>query len=248
MAFYTTMAPTSALPDHTWDYWTDISTSSKASTWTNWTPFGTTNGTITVSGTNSVEIRPDDVTWNHWTTEERIINNNSSNSFITFDTDLSSCRVYGHWVEEKREAKAKNKRENKAKLRRERAEKERQRLEQERQDRELEEERRRIEEKRIAREAAQQKAQKLLTDNLDKEQRKSFEKRGSFRVKSKSGKHYEITKSLNYNVISLDAFKRKKNQHCALLKGDVPHYDTMLAQKLMLEHKEEEFLKIANVR
>lgn len=220
--------------DITWHSWT--STAATDNTWQIWSDT-VTEGT-TISRTNGT-----------WTTDVNAFTwEPIYGSAITLSGSDSNTYVYGNWVEEKREEKTKNKRENKALHRRERVERERQRVEEERRERERQEELRRYDAKIKATKAAEKKAHKLLSDNLNKEQLESLEKNGYFRIKSQSGKHYEINKDDNYNVVSLDRFRKRKKQHCALPKGNVPHYDTMLAQKLMLEHKEEDFLKVANVR
>lgn len=215
-------------------YWVDQgTTASTASSWTAWTDTYAT-ATVTVSGSA-------DYTWDCWTS-------GTYGATISVGAADTNKYVFGHWVEEKREEKAKNKKENKAKLRKERVEAKREEELRLRTEMRLEEERQLQEERSKAHKAAEKKAHKLLTDNLTKEQLDCLNKNGYFRVKAQSGKHYDINKNPNYNVISLDRFRKKKKQHCALPEKNVPHYDTMLAQKLMLEHKEKEFLKIANVR
>ena len=122
--------------------------------------------------------------------------------------------------------------------------------EQARQARQREEESLRATEERvrIAREA-EARAAELLKANLNESQAREFESEQAFTVISKDGeRRYKVTRGWQHNVIKLDAHGKRLATLCAHPVHAVPESDNMLAQKLMLEHAEEEFLKIANER
>jgi hypothetical protein len=89
------------------------------------------------------------------------------------------------------------------------------------------------------------KADELLVSNLNKVQRIQYEKFGWFFVESESGKKYRIRKGRQINI---DVFENDKivKRICAHPQVDCPDQDTMLIQKIMLEHQEKEFLNIAH--
>lgn len=88
---------------------------------------------------------------------------------------------------------------------------------------------------------AKKRAEKLLLKNLNDEQRASYAKDNSFRVKGKDGKCYEIKRARSFNVKCIDDGRK----YCGQLV-DTPIEDQMLAQKLLLEHEPEKFFKNAN--
>ena len=96
---------------------------------------------------------------------------------------------------------------------------------------------------------AEEKAKKLLLDNLDQEQAEQYKKEKKFRVTAPSGERYEFdcTKRM-HNVHRIDQSGMKKTEYCIYLTGDCPLPDNHLAQKLLLEHDEPRFLKTANKR
>lgn len=105
-------------------------------------------------------------------------------------------------------------------------------------------------------EAARKRAKKLLVDNLNRNQRAQLAKHGWFVVKGgQSGKKYRINAGAYAgNVYELpEAANDNEPRHVASYCGHidqhlVPVEDNALAQKLMLEAAEDEFLRIANRR
>jgi hypothetical protein len=105
------------------------------------------------------------------------------------------------------------------------------------------EEMRQREEGRIA---AQRKAEELLRENLDDEQREQFDKTKWFFVIGQSGKRYRIRHGWAGNVDELNEEGHRIAEYCIHPAKQVPTEDNMLIQKLMLEADEARFLQIAN--
>lgn len=99
-------------------------------------------------------------------------------------------------------------------------------------------------------EAAKERARGLLLDNLSPEQRETFDKNGWFVVEGgKSKKRYRISGkdghvAANVEVLAGEGVSHRLCGHCDVAKA--PLADQLLAQKLMLEHAEDDFIKIAN--
>lgn len=97
---------------------------------------------------------------------------------------------------------------------------------------------------------AAKRAHELLLSHLTPKQRETFERNRWFIVEGgKSKKKYRIRDAghlvANIDVLDNDGMRvRGLCGHCA--GHDIPLYDSLLAQKLMLESSEDEFLKIAN--
>lgn len=92
------------------------------------------------------------------------------------------------------------------------------------------------------------KATKLLRAALTRKQKKDLDKHKHFFVRGgKSGDLYKIRQGRVQNVDLLDAKKRMKQQLCAHPQIHCPDEDTMLTQKIMLEHMEDHFRDIANI-
>jgi hypothetical protein len=93
------------------------------------------------------------------------------------------------------------------------------------------------------------RARELLLSKLTQEQRETFERNNWFVVAGgKSNTRYRLEgHTLVANIVVL-AFGSEQALHrlCAHLNRSLPMEDHLLAQKLMLEYDEEEFLKIAN--
>jgi hypothetical protein len=107
-----------------------------------------------------------------------------------------------------------------------------------------------LEERRAKIKAAQTRAQELLEKHLTPEQVKELSTLGYFRVQAPSGKVYEIEGGKRAgNIYELDEARKKRVAKlcCHVQSYEVPDGDNLLAQKLHLEHNEEEFLKKANV-
>ncbi len=96
------------------------------------------------------------------------------------------------------------------------------------------------------REAARVRAEKLLTQNLSKEQRADYKRLQEFRVIVPSGKSYLVRRGRAGNVYLLDEKGQRTRRYCAHPVERVPDEDTMLAQKLLLETDERAFLEMAN--
>ena len=102
----------------------------------------------------------------------------------------------------------------------------------------------------VDRSAAEKRAEKLLQDHLTPKQREELAARGFFTVSSISQdgqrRHYQIRRGRSRNVQQVDESGRVLKTLCAHPVPLLPDADTMLAQKLMLETREEDFLRIAN--
>ena len=98
-------------------------------------------------------------------------------------------------------------------------------------------------------EQAVQVAKGLLEECLSEEQLEMFYDLNCFLVISQSGRLYRIKKGRMRNIEELDIQDTEKSiaRLCAHPAMRVPDYDTMLAQKLMLETDEDEFRRIANI-
>lgn len=93
---------------------------------------------------------------------------------------------------------------------------------------------------------AAERADELLREHLDHQQRDELEKAKRFHVVSQKGKRFRIDRGSHGNVFELDDKERPSRRFCIQPPG-VPHGDAMLAQKLLLETDEDAFRRIANV-
>lgn len=119
---------------------------------------------------------------------------------------------------------------------------------------EAEERRRRVDQQYAERDAARQRANDLLLQHLTPEQRETFVANGWFVVeggKTKTRYRIRAVESMvaNVDVLDNDLFRTDKVLH--RLCGHVPTHkvplgDQLLAQKMMLEFAENDFLRIAN--
>jgi hypothetical protein len=96
---------------------------------------------------------------------------------------------------------------------------------------------------------ARDRAMELLIENLTAEQRSTFEKNKWFVVVGgKSGQKYRIhandNVAANIDVLDGDSVRRRLCGHCDISR--IPLGDHILAQKMMLEMAEDDFLRIAN--
>lgn len=95
---------------------------------------------------------------------------------------------------------------------------------------------------------AEKRARELLERELDEAQKKTLYNSLFFLVKSKSGKLYKVKRGTTHNIIMVHPVTMEElYELCVTVGGDIPVYDVMLAQKLWLEHMEEEALKVANI-
>lgn len=92
---------------------------------------------------------------------------------------------------------------------------------------------------------AENKAKALLHRYLTKEQRLELRKTKAFTAKAKDGKSYYITLGSSTNVFI--EHEGTKYALCVIPKTWLPTYDTLLAQKIMLETDPEAFLRLAVV-
>ncbi|HEY9530775.1 MAG TPA: hypothetical protein VIQ55_05260 [Burkholderiales bacterium] len=91
---------------------------------------------------------------------------------------------------------------------------------------------------------ARERARQLLLRCLTPGQRAEFERTGTFKVRGRSGQHYRITYGTTANIEVLAPSGTVCRRLCAGPVG-VPIPAMMLAQKLMLETQEAEFVRIA---
>lgn len=97
--------------------------------------------------------------------------------------------------------------------------------------------------------AARQRARELLLEHLTPSQRDTFEKNGWFIVEGgKSGTRYRIRSSgVAGNIDVLGRGDRVQHRLCChTMDGTIPQGDNWLAQKIMLELAEEDFVLRAN--
>lgn len=94
---------------------------------------------------------------------------------------------------------------------------------------------------------AKNKARKLLLEHLDIRQTADFEKFGFFFIVGSEGNLYQIRTGRSHNVRLFDPIAHKPIYTlCAHPIEAVPDFDTMLAQKLWIEHDEPAFVSMAN--
>jgi hypothetical protein len=102
----------------------------------------------------------------------------------------------------------------------------------------------RQEAERRVREAAKQKAHELLLAHLTPEQRHTLEMNGWFVVEGgKSKQQYKINGHCYAGNIEVVGMKQKL---CCHADSHIPQGDQLLAQKVMLELAEDDFLRLAN--
>lgn len=94
---------------------------------------------------------------------------------------------------------------------------------------------------------AQRRALDLLKQILTETQLAAFEKDECIPVDAPSGRKYLIKKGRSGNVFSIKDGKPVERYCIHPSDSEVPEADVMLAQKLMLEANEDEFLRIANM-
>ena len=96
---------------------------------------------------------------------------------------------------------------------------------------------------------ADARARKLLESNLDEFQLKELRERNRFRVFGQDGHMYLILPLTHGNVLRIVNHRPVVN-YCIVPKAevDIPLYDQMLAQKLLLEQNIESFMSVANAK
>ena len=96
-----------------------------------------------------------------------------------------------------------------------------------------------------AREKAEQRAKELLMSLLDEVQKAMFEKEKYFHVVGQSGKVYRIRKGRAGNLRLIEDNKEVE-KYCVHPDEQVPDEDTMVAQLIMLKHRENELIGMSN--
>ncbi len=106
------------------------------------------------------------------------------------------------------------------------------------------------EQRRQERREAEARAEAFLLTHLDDAQRATYEAARYFDVLSDDGaRTYRLYKGVSGNVKLLEVETgRAQRSYCAHPREDLPVADVVLAQKLMLEYAEDEFLRIAHMR
>ena len=95
---------------------------------------------------------------------------------------------------------------------------------------------------------ARRRAKKLLLASLDADQRRELKRKGYFHVSGSKGNLYRVASAFPFNVRLAGYAKRSRVFFCLEAEDpDLPAEDVMLAQKLMLETDEGEFLRLANM-
>lgn len=108
-------------------------------------------------------------------------------------------------------------------------------------------ERERVEAERIeAARLAKERARVLLLDHLDAEQRSSFEANNRFFVISSTGRKFCIHLGRQHNLWLVDDNNQHTTGYCGHIREYVPDEDNVLAQMLLLQSDEAEFLRVAN--
>jgi hypothetical protein len=100
-----------------------------------------------------------------------------------------------------------------------------------------------------AKEEADQRAEALLKCFLSSSQRAQYEAERAFEVitcRSGVTRTYRLRKGWAGNVFLLDDKGRQVEKYCIHPDVAVPEADNLVAQKLLLESNEEEFLRVAN--
>lgn len=97
------------------------------------------------------------------------------------------------------------------------------------------------------RQEALEKSRQLLLSHLRPEQRKTFEQHKWFVVEGgKSKQQYRIRNCVSANIDVLNKKGDVTHRLCAHGSYDLPLYDHMLMQKILLQYDEQRFLSIAN--
>ena len=97
------------------------------------------------------------------------------------------------------------------------------------------------------RKEAEERAEKILTENLDEEQRKSYAEHKVIPITTAKGRKYLVKKGRAGNVYRIDEYSREIERFCIHPEEAVPAQDTMLAQLFWLRWCEDDFLRVANM-
>jgi len=100
------------------------------------------------------------------------------------------------------------------------------------------------------RKKARERAELLLQESLSAVEREELAAKGFFHVETVSPngerRRYRILRGRSGNVKQVDSNGKILKTLCCHPREAVPDADTMLAQKLWLQTREEDFLRIAN--
>ena len=94
---------------------------------------------------------------------------------------------------------------------------------------------------------AEERAEKILDENLDEDQRKAYAERKVVPITTAKGRKYLIKKGRTGNVYRIDEQGKEVERFCIHPNEAVPDQDTMLGQLLWLRWCEDDFLRIANM-
>jgi hypothetical protein len=202
-----------------------------ATAWSNWT--ATSSATTASSDTSAWVHWMDDgtggstaaTTWQTWT---------SSTTTGTYIVD-ASCEAWSGQVETRKLTRAERKEQRKRQAEAEEVRRLRQ-----------QEDARLAREAQAKREAASKRAEALLLSHLSEEQEKAWKEERAIFVTSQSGKRFKIKHGRAHNIFELDDKGLAIREYCVHVQPSCPDADNVLAQKLMLEHREDELMRIAN--
>ena len=94
---------------------------------------------------------------------------------------------------------------------------------------------------------AEERAEKILDENLDEDQRRAYGERKVVPITTAKGRKYLIKKGRAGNVYRIDEQGREVEKFCIHPDEAMPDQDCMLAQLLWLRWMEDEFLRVANM-
>jgi hypothetical protein len=98
----------------------------------------------------------------------------------------------------------------------------------------------------LQRRQADERAERLLQSALTPEQRDELRSKQHFHCRSRSGRLYRIHRGTHGNVRVVEG--NREVESLCVQPNDVPAADAMLAQKLHIEHCEDDFRRTANIR
>jgi len=190
-----------------------------SSTWTTW------NNSYSTSASTSINCSASSNVWYTWTCDVGTTAATTSNT-VTWNS-WNTQYTYTHTCTERTNEQV-----------------EEQRILQERQAQEYAQ----LEKETKAKEKLKSEtARQLLREVLSDEQNNQLDKDGYFELTAlNSGNKYRVTKGRSRNVKLLDKDNKPIRTLCFHPGEYVHNYDTMAAQKLMLENSEEEVQKVAN--
>lgn len=204
----------------------------------------TTGSTIDIYATGTATT---DATWHTWTVTSptgRILTRGDAAELRAMTPQEFRAQYQGTWTEwvdtEVKETKRRKRRERHGDVNVAARAAQRQQQQERQREVALQQERKRRQRTSLER------SMLLLREACNDDQIQQLEEEGSILVVGKSGTRYKVTdRGTVANVHVLDAEDKISHRLCAHPLR-VPQGDVMLAQKLMLEHDEEGFVKLAN--